>query len=94
MAKPNKTSPDQTSASEPSDSRKEPRRRGMKACCLVSEMLQEMGLDAEKAKEIRRQALIGMMTFCQWQLARMGEEPERPPHDGPRKTRGRRVKVV
>jgi hypothetical protein len=100
MVKPNKTSPDQTSPSDASgdkhasEDKKDPRRRGMKACCLVSEMLQEMGLDAEKAKEIRRQALIGMMTFCQWQLARMGDEPRHPPDGGPRKTRGRRVKVV
>jgi hypothetical protein len=93
MVKPNKTSPDQSSAGEPSATRKETGRRGMKACCLVSEMLQEMGLDADKAKEIRRQALIGMMTFCQWQLVRMGEETAHP-DDGPRKARGRRVKIV
>lgn len=66
--------------------------RSLKACCLVSEMLEEMGLDSKKAREIRRQTLLGLMTFCQWQLARMEEEPtaEAPP----RKARGRRVKVV
>lgn len=66
--------------------------RSLKACCLVSEMLEEMGLDSKKAREIRRQTLLGLMTFCQWQLARMEEEPvaEAPP----RKTRGKRVKVV
>ena len=45
--------------------------RSLKACCLVSEMLEEMGLDSKKAREIRRQTLLGLMTFCQWQLARM-----------------------
>lgn len=66
--------------------------RSLKACCLVSEMLEEMGLDSKKAREIRRQTLLGLMTFCQWQLARMEEEPaaEAPP----RKARGKRVKVV
>ena len=66
--------------------------RSLKACCLVSEMLEEMGLDSKKAREIGRQTLLGLMTFCQWQLARMEEEPvaEAPP----RKARGKRVKVV
>ena len=66
--------------------------KSLKACCLVSQMLEEMGLDAGKAREIRRQTLLGLMTFCQWQLARMEEEPvaEAPP----RKARGKRVKVV
>ena len=66
--------------------------RSLKACCLVSEMLEEMGLDSRKAREIRRQTLLGLMTFCQWQLARMEEEPiaEAPS----RKARGKRVKVV
>lgn len=69
------------------------RRRSLKACCLVSEMLEEMGLDSRKAREIRRQTLVGMMTFCQWQLARMDQEPESEPQGEPRKARGRRVKV-
>lgn len=69
--------------------------RNLKACCLVSEMLQEMGLDARKAREIRRQALLGLLTYGQWQLARMDEEPGRASSSGePRKARGRRVKVV
>ena len=69
--------------------------KSLKACCLVSRMLEEMGLDARKAREIRRQSLVGLMTFCQWQLARMDDEArgEKSPGE-PRKARGRRVKVV
>ena len=68
--------------------------KGRKACCLVSQMLSEMGLDARKAREIRRQSLVGLMTFCQWQLARMDEEATGAAPDEPRKARGRRVRVV
>lgn len=68
--------------------------RSLKACCLVSEMLEEMGLDALKAREIRRQTLLGLMTFCQWQLSRMDEEQRRAEPGGTRKPKGRRVKVV
>lgn len=68
--------------------------RSLKACCLVSEMLEEMGLDSRKAREIRRQTLLGLVTFCQWQLARMDEQ-ESPAEPGEtRRTKGRRVKVV
>jgi len=72
--------------------------RSLKACCLVSEMLEEMGLDSRKAREIRRQTLLGLMTFCQWQLARMDDATDREKEEArsgePRKTRGRRVRVV
>ena len=72
-----------------------------KACCLVSEVLEEMGLDAPKAREIRRQTLLGLITFCQWQLARLDQQIEKAAREttspGParrRPARGRRVKVV
>ena len=68
--------------------------RSLKACCLVSEMLEEMGLDSRKAREIRRQTLLGLMTFCQWQLARMDEERSSTAPGETRRTKGRRVKVV
>jgi hypothetical protein len=68
--------------------------KSLKACCLVSEMLEEMGLDARKAREIRRQTLLGLMTFCQWQLARMDEERSATAPGEARRTKGRRVKVV
>jgi hypothetical protein len=64
---------------------------GRKVCCLISEMLEEMGLDSRKARQIRRQTLLGLMTFCQWQLARIdAQEQEKAPGARPR---GRRVKV-
>ena len=65
-----------------------------KACCLVSEMLEEMGLDSRKAREIRRQTLLGLMTFCQWQLARMDEEQGPMAPGETRRTKGRRVRVT
>ena len=48
-----------------------------RACCLVSEMLEEAGIDREKARQLRRQLLEGMILLCRWQLERM--EPETPP---------------
>ena len=44
-----------------------------KACCLISEVLEEAGLDREKARALRRQLLQGLVMFCQWQLERMDE---------------------
>jgi len=52
-------------------------RTSQKACCLVSEILEEAGLDREKARALRRQILQGIVMFCQWQLERM-EQPGRP----------------
>ncbi|MEO5763311.1 MAG: hypothetical protein ABIR28_13485 [Vicinamibacteria bacterium] len=63
-----------------------------KACCLISEMLEEMGLNSRKARQAKRQALLGIMTFCQWQISRMDEAAE--PEPARRNPRGRRVKVV
>jgi hypothetical protein len=42
-----------------------------KACCLVSEMLEETGLDRETARRLRRQVLEGIVMLCEWQLERM-----------------------
>lgn len=58
-----------------------------KACCMVSEMLEEMGLDRERTRALRRQVLQGVMLMCQWQLERMEEAPR------PRRRRARRVEV-
>ncbi len=68
--------------------------RSRKACCLVSEVLEEMGLNSRKAREIRRQTLLGLMTFCQWQLARIDEETDSAKPTQPRRPKGRRVRVV
>ena len=46
-----------------------------KACCLVSEILEEAGLDRERVRKARRQVLEGIVVLCQWQLARMDGEP-------------------
>jgi hypothetical protein len=59
-----------------------------RACCLVSEILEETGLDRAHLRTIRRQVLEGVMLFCQWQLERM--ERPRPPSSG---RGGRKVQV-
>jgi hypothetical protein len=48
-----------------------------KACCLISEMLEETGLDREQLRRLRRQVLEGAILFCRWQLERM-ERTEKP----------------
>lgn len=48
-----------------------------KACCMVSELLEETGLNREQLRRVRRQVLEGVILFCQWQLERM--ERSRPP---------------
>jgi hypothetical protein len=59
---------------------------GKKACCLVSEILEESGLDRQKIRRLRRQVLEGILLMCRWQLERM-DENEPPPEKGPRKAR-------
>lgn len=60
--------------------------KGQKACCLVSEILEEAGLDRQKIRRLRRQVLEGIVLMCRWQLERM-EENEPPPEKGPRTAR-------
>jgi sugar (pentulose or hexulose) kinase len=60
-----------------------------KACCMVSEMLEEAGIDRARARQIRRQVLEGVILMCQWQLQRMEEaRGARPPG-----RRGRKIDV-
>jgi len=59
-----------------------------RACCLISEMLEEAGLDRQKARQLRRQLLEGMILLCRWQLERM--EAAAPP---PTRKRSRKVDV-
>jgi hypothetical protein len=47
-----------------------------KPCCMVSEILEEAGIDRKRARQIRRQVLEGVILLCQWQLSRMHEERE------------------
>ena len=63
--------------------------RSGKACCLVSEMLEEAGLDRRKARALKRQVLEGMILLCRWQLERMG-----PDTDAPRTRRAARKVAV
>lgn len=53
------------------------------ACCLISEILEEAGLDREKARRLRRQLLEGVILLCRWQLERMPAEAEEPPRRAP-----------
>jgi hypothetical protein len=48
-------------------------------------MLEEAGLDREKARQLRRQLLEGMILLCRWQLERMEPAAPRTPRKGPRK---------
>ena len=52
-----------------------------RACCLVSEVLEEAGVDREGVRKLRRQLLEGMILFCHWQLERIdaSQPPARPP---------------
>lgn len=63
-----------------------------KACCLVSEILEEAGLDRQKARALRRQILQGIVLFCQWQLERIGQAERERPRPSARK-RAERVTV-
>ena len=60
--------------------------RAMRACCMLSEILEEAGLDRRKARQLRRQLLEGMILLCRWQLERMEQsEPEPAKKKGARK---------
>ncbi len=68
---------------------KDERGGARKACCMISELLEESGIDREKLRAVRRQVLEGVILLCQWQLQRM-EEAQRgagqpPPRRGARK---------
>jgi len=56
--------------------------RGKKPCCMISEMLEEAGLDREKARAFRRQVLQGIVLMCQWQLERMDRSTPAPASGG------------
>ena len=59
-----------------------------KACCLVSELLEESGIDRAKARALKRQVLEGLILLCQWQISRMEPPPQKAPRRG-----GRKVKI-
>jgi hypothetical protein len=55
---------------------------------MISEILEESGIDRERARQLRRQVLEGVILLCRWQLERMEEPPARA-----RASRPRRVPV-
>ncbi|HXY40447.1 MAG TPA: hypothetical protein VEQ10_12300 [Vicinamibacteria bacterium] len=63
-----------------------------KACCMISELLEESGIDRERIRAVRRQVLEGVILLCQWQLQRMGET-QRPAGEPPPRRRARKVSV-
>ena len=63
-----------------------------KPCCMVSEILEEAGIDRERARQIRRQVLEGVMLMCQWQLQRLQQERRAEP-EAPSGRRGRKIDV-
>ena len=52
---------------------------------MISEILEEAGIDRERARQLRRQLLEGVILMCQWQLQRMEEPPARKTARKPRK---------
>ncbi len=58
---------------------------------MVSEILEESGLDRQTARKLRREVLQGMILLCQWQLERIDRSERREREGGP--SRIRRVKV-
>jgi hypothetical protein len=64
-----------------------------KACCMVSEILEEAGIDRERARQIRRQLLEGVVLMCQWQLQRMHKDEPAEPAAARSGRRGRKIQV-
>ena len=54
------------------------RKRAKKACCMVSELLEEAGVNQQKVRLLQRQILEGVVLLCQWQLDRIEEAEPRP----------------
>lgn len=63
-----------------------------KPCCMVSEILEEAGIDRERAQQIRQQVLEGVILMCQWQLQRMQQDRRKEPQ-APTGRRGRKIAV-
>jgi hypothetical protein len=59
---------------------------GKKPCCMISEILEEAGLDRRKVRDLRRQVLQGIVLMCQWQLERM-DRSSSPAAGGGKKAR-------
>jgi len=57
---------------------------------MVSEFLEEAGIDRGQLRKARRQVLEGIVLLCQWQLQRMEATAPPPPPAG---RKARRVSV-
>lgn len=64
----------------------------LRACCMISELLEESGIDRERLRAVRRQVLQGIILLCEWQLQRMAETPGAAAEPPPRR-KGRKVTV-
>jgi hypothetical protein len=65
---------------------------------MISELLEESGIDREHLQRARRQVLQGIVLLCQWQLSRMDQAPAAPEEapEGEKRAgrrRGRAIKV-
>jgi hypothetical protein len=58
---------------------------------MVSELLEEAGIDRESVRRARKQVLEGVILLCRWQLERMerGRSEPGPAAGG----KGRRIRV-
>lgn len=63
-----------------------------KACCMISELLEESGIDRERIRRVRKQVLQGIILLCQWQLERM-DQPRQRTTGGGGERRGRQIAV-
>jgi hypothetical protein len=66
---------------------------GKKPCCMISEILEEAGLDRQKVRDLRRQVLQGIVLMCQWQLERMDRTPSSGGGSGGAGKRARKVSL-
>jgi hypothetical protein len=57
---------------------------------MVSELLEEAGIDRESVRRVRRQVLEGIILLCRWQLDRMDQGRERAREPS---RKGRRITV-
>jgi len=60
---------------------------------MVSEILEEAGIDRERARALRRQLLEGVVLMCQWQLERMREDRQQAAPEAPSGRRARKIEV-
>jgi hypothetical protein len=65
-------------------------RSAKKTCCMISELLEETGIDRDQLRRAKRQVLEGVMLLCQWQLERMNESRAATAAEA---RKGRKVKV-